>query len=262
MAMNAFDPMNYYRAPHFDAATGVALGVALLSALPKDVPEDVQQCARKVRTATLALQKAWTAEPPARRVDKRPFDNACDSAWSCGHGRLSCYASLPADIWPKAERAAAIVALLFPEGLTFLRLPYAAQWAEQERRLAKIDALELAPEIDDLCGPEFLAEIRRTHTAYGEVLGITSPAEAALAAKVGEPLRELQRVVGQYMRKLAVMAEDNDDSLALALRALAPIDDLRSGALRRNAPQGELEDEPATPENPAATPATPALAVP
>jgi hypothetical protein len=64
------------------------------------------------------------------------------------------------------------------------------------------------------------------------------------------------------MRKLAVMAEDNDDSLALALRALAPIDDLRSGALRRNAPQGELEDEPATPESPATTPATPALAVP
>jgi hypothetical protein len=254
MTTTAFDPMTYYRAPQFDAATGVALGVALLSALPKNAPDDIRRCARKVRAATVVLQKTWTAEPPPRPVDKRLFDNACDNAWSCGHGRLSCYASLPVAIWPKAERAAALVALVFPEGLTFLRLPYAAQWAEQERRLAMIDAMELAPEIDELCGPEFLGEIRRTHTIYGEVLGITSPVDKALAAKVGEPLRELQRVIGQYMRKLAVMAEDSEDSLALALRALAPIDDLRSGALRRSTPQGEPAEEPPTPESPAVTP--------
>ena len=261
MAMIAFDPSNYARAPHFDAATGVALGVALLSALPKNVPEDIRKCARKVRASTLALQKAWSEEPPRPR-NKRPVDAACDNAWSCGHGRLSCYASLPADLWPKAERAAELLTLLFADGLAFLCLPFAAQWAEQERRLAMIDQLELAPALDDLCGPEFLAEIRRTHTLYGQVLGITSPARTPFAAKVGEPLRELQRIIGQYMRKLAAMAEDSDESLAMALQALAPIDELRAAAMRRAASPTTPEDAPApeeepAPESPPVTPTTP-----
>ena len=265
MAMISFDPSNYSRAPHCDAATGVALAVALLSAMPKNVPEDVRKCARKVRTCTLALQKAW-AEEPARSPARRPADAACDNAWSCTHGRLSSYAYLPVDTWPKAERAAELVTLLFREGLTFLRLPFAAQWAEQERRLTIVDKLGLASELDDLCGPEFLAEIRRTHTLYGQVLGITAPTETPLVAKVGEPLRDLQRVIGQYMRKLAAMAEDSDDSLAIALRALAPIDELRAAAMRRSTspttPENEPEggEEPA-PEIPPVTPTTPIPAV-
>jgi len=144
-------------------------------------------------------------------------------------------------------------------------LPYASQWAEQNKRLTKVDALAFAPELDELCGPEFLAEIRRTHALYGQALGITSPAEAPLAAKIGEPLSDLRRVIGQYMRKLAAMAEDSDESLAVARRALAPIDELRAAAGRRSAPtpQGETESEAApAPVSPSVTPTTPVPAVP
>jgi hypothetical protein len=99
------------------------------------------------------------------------------------------------------------------------------------------------------------------------VLGITAPTETPFAAKVGEPLRDLQRVIGQYMRKLAAMAEDSDDSLAIALRALAPIDELRAAATRRSTSPTPPEDEPEggedpAPEIPSVTPTTPVPAVP
>jgi hypothetical protein len=251
-----FDPTLYARAPSLDVPSAVALGVSLISALPKEAPPEVIGSARKMRTSIVALQSAW-ARQPDRAVDRRPADQASDAAWAAFDARLDGYASLPAERHPEAARATEIRATLLPDGLGFLKLPYPSQWAEQERRLQVIDARGMAPEIDEICGPAFLQEIRATHAAYGEALGITSPSPRPPSQSLTEPLREAQRAIARYLRKVSSMGEDGDEAAAMARRALAPVDAFRAAAQRRAAPVSEDDETPPVVDPPEATPDTP-----
>lgn len=134
------------------------------------------EAAQWLRGATVDLQSAWAAnvaKGPAGA--RRPADMAVDNAWAALEGRLASFARLPLEQYPKAKRAAELLDLLFHDGLTFLQLAYAEEWAESEQRLKMIDAQKLEADIDALAGPEFLAEVRRTHALYGKALGITGP---------------------------------------------------------------------------------------
>jgi hypothetical protein len=97
--------------------------------------------------------------------------------------------------------------LLFPDGVSFVRLEYGAQWAEAERRLKVIEKERLKSEIDALCGPEVLAEVRRCHAEYAEMVGVTK----AKAKKTKLPdlrsLRlQLQQAIGAHTMQLLAWA--------------------------------------------------------
>jgi hypothetical protein len=257
-----FDASPYVRAPVIDVGSGIALGIALLSALPKEAPADVKKTAQRLRKSVVALQGAWEkAGGPAGPRDKRPADQATDNAWSCLHGRLSDYASLPAAHYPKAARAQTIIDQLFPDGLTFLQLPYATEWAESEKRIARIDKNNLTGDIEAIAGAEFLAEVRRAHADYGHALGITKAAKGESPESLTEPLRALGKSIAQYALKVAGLAGDGDDALRMARAALRPIDEHRA-ALAKRASSGDKSDKPSPEAPPPATPSTPVPEVP
>lgn len=256
-----FDASPYVRPPVIDVGSGIALGIALLSALPKSAPDDVKKAARKLRKSVVTLQGAWEkAGGPAGPRDKRPADQATDNAWACLHGRLSDYAALPAAQWPKAARAQDLIDQLFPDGLTFLQLPYATEWAESEKRLARIEANKLANDIDALAGSEFLAEVRRAHAHYGLVLGITKAAKGDGPENLADPLRALGKSIVQYALKLVGLASDSEESLRMVRAALRPIDEHRAATAKRSAGGDKEGASPEAP--PPATPETPVPEVP
>jgi hypothetical protein len=156
--------------------------------------------------------------------------------------------------FPKAERAAELLQMLFPKGLQFLTLPMDAEWAVSEELLKRIKDDGLLADINVIAGPEFLAEVRDAHAVYGEVLGITkpkgSPADTSMAPLL-EPLRRLADTISDYVFQVAASADrDEPETVHTARAALAPMDRFREATARRKALKGGEATPETTPETP------------
>lgn len=231
MSNQDHDLLRYTVIPTLDVATMVTLATELLHRVPDAPAPGVRKAARKVRTSLEALRAGWhePGQAPAAEGERRVADLAADSAWSALQRRMAAYAQLPHERYPEAIEAAQLGVLLFPDGLRFLTLPWKAQWAEGDKRLRQIDEQGLAAAIERLAGRMFLDEIRRTHEAYGKVLGVSAPLpEAPAPATLGEPLLELRRALKRYaVQVVATADEDSADSVRAVERALAPIEEAR-----------------------------------
>lgn len=233
-----FDVTAYVRPPVLKVAGAVGLATALLHAIPRDAPPPVRAAAKKLRARAAALQEAWRgAERVSRAEDPRPADQAIDNAWGALYARLEAYASLDRERVPRAARAAELLTALFPDGLSFLKLPYAEEWSESKKRLDRVASDALDKDLDALAGKEFLEEVRAAHERYGKAIGITAPRAAVDApASLVEPLREVSRAIAAYAVQVVAAAQQSDDEATTSglLRALRPIDDHRADGARRS----------------------------
>src|SRR5262249_18401445 len=147
--------------------------------------------------ATARLQQALDARQSFDGAEAPPnaraFDLDLDNAWGALKARLDALAELSTtDAGPDAIKAASLIAALFPDGLGFLKRPYAAEWAESDARLRRVDAEALAGDVDALAGSAFLRAVRRAHEAYGIALGITrAPDARQRPTDLASPQREL-----------------------------------------------------------------------
>ena len=91
----------------------------------------------------------------------------------------------------------------------------------------------MAKDVNELAGPDFLAEVKAAHADHGVALGVTKPAPEVLEYKLAEPLQSLSRSIGRYTLAVVTMADDDAASIAVARRALRPVDDYREGQARR-----------------------------
>ncbi len=258
---DAFDPTPYTRAPLLNVASAVTLGTALLVAMPKKPEPRLAKAGKRLRAAVVSLQQAWVESDAATaHGDPRPADQAIDNSYANLFARLQAYASLDPEVHPKATRAAELISILFPTGLTFLKLPYVEEWAESKKRLDRIESDDLAKDLDALAGKEFLGEVRRLHERYGEALGVTKVRGPAEAASIGEPLRKVAEAVVHYATQIAGLYDpDEPSTLDIVRTALAPIDELRVGVARRSAAGSEGSATLPVPPVPVG-PATPAPA--
>ena len=112
----------------------------------------------------------------------------------------------------------------------------------------------MAKDVNELAGPDFLAEVKAAHADHGVALGVTKPAPEVLEYKLAEPLQSLSRSIGRYTLAVVTMADDDAASIAVARRALRPVDDYREGQARRARAGGTAADvvdpEPAAPVTP------------
>jgi hypothetical protein len=247
-----FDPSPYVRAPMIDVPSGVALGVALLTALPKPTPDNVLNAANKVRQETVALQLAWAkTDSGGAPPDRRKSDMRIDNAWAILLDRLEAYSLLPVAAFSRAPRARELTDILSPNDREWLNYAYEAEWAESNKRLKRIEDEGLAKDIDELAGPEFLAEVRHAHDEYGVAVGVTQPAHDKPEVNLAEPLRALARSIGRYGIAVAGMINDDPESVAVVRRALRPIDSFREGQARRTrAGSAAVEAAPEAPASP------------
>lgn len=260
------EPTNYSPLPILDLGAATAMGTGLLNAKPGDMPAFVNEAAEYMREVVDGSLMSWGSERGPGPDLRRPADASLDRSWGAVFTRLKAFAELPHDEYATAKEAAALMERIFPDGLAFLRLPYAQEWAESERRIQMIDNEKFAKTLDKVAGPEFLQQVRRNHVVYGEVLGITKPNPAPQGPARAENLKSLRKAISRYVFAVLASAVD-EESTQRALQALRPIDTFRANAQARRAASSnvEVEEEPPveTPEPiEVAAPSSPPVAAP
>lgn len=243
----SIDPTPYLRSPRLTVRSGLSLAKMMLTVVPAQAGPGVLVAAQRLVGCIEALESAWKAQSrPRRGEDPRPVDTRLDRVWGVVASSLERYSIFPADHADRTS-ALAIHERLFPNGLAFLRLSYPEEHAESQRLVDLVEEEGLRPELDRLVGELFLDELHAAHEAYGEVLGITEPAQPAEpAVTVAEPLRALSDAITAYViQVLAFEGLDPAKHGELARIALEPIDRLRRAAARRTAAPTRTEAAPA-----------------
>ncbi len=144
-----------------------------------------------------------------------------------------------------AERAAELLAKLFPDGLTFLTWDMDSQWAHSRMLLARIKDEDLYDDLIELAGEPFVAGVEEVHAELGEVLGLDEDSEAELEPsdpQLKDLVAALSESIGDYGRVLAggVLREDSK-AVARFLAAMAPIDRFRERNRRSGGAQADAE---------------------
>jgi hypothetical protein len=256
MSTQPFDPSGYTRAPNLTIATALTLATTLVSACPKGAPPNAKKACKKLQTVAASAQAAWTdrkRELGATTEGGDPLlDQEADTSWSALRMRLQAYAMLPADRYPLAARAAAILVVLFgAEGLEFLKSAYVAQVATMATILKLIDDDQLQAEIDEIAGAEFLGQIRHVQPRYDAMVKAMLKKDAASGQNLLEHVRAVQRAIVDYATKIcATVDEDDEETIVSARDALRPIDNHREAQAQRTSAGAA----PATPAPPAEGP--------
>lgn len=234
MADVSIDVSRYIRAPRLSAANGLSLGEQLLQNVPETPAEAIASAATRVQSQVSVLRAAFGKEVPLVVARPHQVDIRIDRAWGSVEKRLDAATGLSEEVdRADRERAAELHSKFFGEGLGFLKLEYIAEHAESEKRLQWITGV-VETDLARLVGANYVENLRAAHRAYGEVLGITAPVDAAQEAKLAEPLRALSDAIGNYSMQviawysnLDAKAEGYAANVELVKKALAPIDKLR-----------------------------------
>ena len=226
--------------PRFRLDGGIVLADALLDARMVDPPPFVQRALARLAARRADAEEALAARRRALgRVSpslSHAIDQEADRAWGALRRALGVYASLPAPRRPKAEEARELEAALFgAEGLAFLTWAYPDQAGHARILLKRIDEEGLAPRIDALLGPDFLEEVRFTHTAYeAMVQSLLQRAEPEERINLRGPRFRLSAAMSDYVAKVCATVEPEDpSSLEAARAALEPLLAMRESIARR-----------------------------
>lgn len=235
---------------------------ALLAATPKGVPALVKRAADKLRRAADAAQDALLERQreltQLSEEDSRTLDQEMDAAWGGLRLRLAGYAGLPHDTVASAARAAALLTQLFgDDGLNFLKDSYSAQLVSMTTLLKRISQDKLGKEIDALCGPEFLAEIRRLLPRYERMVQAILSRSGSTSQNLLVHRSALSRAVVAYATAVcATVDEESPETVQRVVLALAPLVGQRNAiAGRRSSASQDPEPAPVPPAPAAPAPA-------
>jgi len=170
----------------------------------------------------------------------RPFDLAVDRAWSAMYGRLSGW-ELIGD--PAAARATKLMRIFFPTGLSFTQLPWSAQWAEGEKRLARIAEEKLEHELRDLVGAAFVDALKARQQEYGDALGMHGAGHdhGTQNEALMPLLRATLQAIADYAVQIAAAHNGEQDAKKRSglRKAIQPIEDARRAAAAHEGGDGE-----------------------
>jgi hypothetical protein len=228
MSLFTHDPNLYLSIPTRTPAASMSLARALLGAAPIAVEVVVGKRLSTMHAKASTLQSVWTAvnRPDNNPEGAREYDIALDHEWTVVYSRLLHWVDgkRDGDEDDEPDRAAKLVALLFPTGLDFLRLPYTEQWAESERRIVLIDIDKLEADLGDLIDARNVARLRKAHAEYGRVLGITHKKVTVDSGRVIDAMRELRLEMVGLARLVLGLTDENDPvGVAAAEAQLEPI---------------------------------------
>lgn len=136
------------------------------------LPAGIDRSRQRLASAYAALERSITgiAVDAADAERQREADRALDNAWEATQLWLSGFCKLPQAANSHVVAARNLAAQVFPDGLSFTKLPYKVQFAESQARLDLIANEGHEETFAVLGGSSFLAELYRTHKAYGDAL--------------------------------------------------------------------------------------------
>ena len=248
-----FDAGQYVRAPVLNIASAISLGQALCKRCPTDAPGNVK---RSCKLATQQAQESWTerqrlqTKQPGISADrKREVDILTDQGFGALRQNLESHAMLPSGRSKKADRAHRLLGQLFPDGLGFLNWKYAEQLAAMEVLLGRIDSDGLAGDIDAVCGPEFLANIRTNLLDYRSM--VLHAEVASLDVSLIESVRQVAEAVVDYAVSVCGTVDRHDpQTIRQASKLLQPIDALREQLQRGGGSEPSPTPAAPTPSDP------------
>jgi hypothetical protein len=220
--------------PRFDSNGAVALGdrmllVAIMAGeLPRPIlraKEALAEDLESLRLAIAARIAAAGAKDPAMVAES---DRGLDECWSALFDWLTGFSRLPSGV-AQADEARALLAELFPDGLSFIHLPYELEWNQSELRLGRLAKEPLGDRLRALGGQVFIEALIAAHAAYGKLLGLPRPPsatgkEAAAPPTVVEALDTFSSTLRAYALKVTMHVEVEDPrTAALAKTLLEPL---------------------------------------
>lgn len=225
----------------FSIANGIVLAIQILKASPPRPTEMVRAALETIREAALHAQSVTRDRLRLSPENIRPLDFRLDSAWVGLRECIEAKARLEGT--EVGERAAKLSTQVFPSGTNFVTASYNEQWAISDAHLVRIDEDELADEIDEIAGPEFLPFIREAHRKFGDAIGVGETARASVpdSAMVSAANLRLSRAIVNYGRVMIGRADLNDPkSVAELKRAMAPLDEYRRSTFAKRAAEEEI----------------------
>jgi hypothetical protein len=218
--------------PRFDAAGAVALGEALL-AVAAGVPElsrPITRAKDALEEDLASLRAAAAARLAAAAAATDPAviaaaDRALDGCWTALHDWLTGFSRLPEGLHEQAE-GQALLAELYPDGLSFILLPYELEWDQSDQRLARIAGEPLGDRIRTLGGAVFLEALATAHVAYGRLLELPRPPGAQVGGMpaVAEALERFVSTLRVYALKVTAHIEVDEPGTAdMAMTLLEPL---------------------------------------
>jgi len=237
-----------------------AIGKMMLAAGDgqKGMSKPVAKAYSSLDTAHAALQSAMVAqfgdgasEDEADDPAVQELDRIVDNCWGGLDDRLLGFTRLPAAT-PRLAEAVTLRRRLFPNKLSFLKLPYKLEWSESQVRLDLIERDNLAPAVNDLAGKQFLPAIVEAHGNYGKALGMDKPLPGAEGTpQVKGALDAFASALRTYVVKvMASVDEDVPATQTLADKLLAPLATWTSAApkpAKAEAPAGGTAPGPTAP---------------
>jgi hypothetical protein len=217
--------------PRFDAVGAVTLGERLMEAAgaEADLPPPVRKAKESLegelanlRAAAAARLASVSAGDPAVVADA---DRTLDGCWTALYDWLTGFSKLP-DGLHEAREARGLLTDLYPDGLSFILLPYELEWHQSDLRLGRLAAEPLGERVRALGGAVFLDALSRAHNAYGKLLGLPRPIGAPDSGtpSVGEALEGFVSALRVYALKVTAQVEIEDPETAdLSNRLLSPL---------------------------------------
>jgi hypothetical protein len=217
--------------PRFDAVGAVTLGEKLVTVaaaepeLPRAIrraKEALEEDLASLRRAAAARLASAAAESPAVVAEA---DRTLDGCWTALFDWLTGFSKLPAGT-PEADEAQQLLATLYPDGLSFILLPYELEWNQSDLRLARIHTESLGDRIRALGGEVFIKALMGAHASYGKLLGLPRPTGPAAsgAPSVAEALDGFAAALRVYALKVTAYVEvDEPETAALSKRLLEPL---------------------------------------
>jgi hypothetical protein len=221
--------------PRFDAAGAIALGEKLLAVAAEvaELPRGIQRARDALEVELVALRDAAAARLAARAaasaVGPTPeavetADNLLDTCWTALFEWLTGFSKLP-DGYAESQVARAILAELYPDGLSFILLPYELEWGQSDQRLGRIGGEALGERLGKLGGGVFIEALQTAHWQYGKLLGLPRLPDAADdRPSTAQTLERFASVLRVYALKVTAQVEvDEPATAALAKLLLDPL---------------------------------------
>jgi hypothetical protein len=234
--------------PRFDAVGAVALGEKILAAasaepeLPRSLKRAKEALEEDLAALRLAAQKRLAAASVGDPSIVAEADRLLDACWTALFDWLTGFSKLPAN-YPESEEAQALLGELYPDGLSFILLPYELEWKQSDLRLTRIANENLGERIRKLGGAAFIEALTGAHSAYGKLLGLPrleGSGEGA-AKSVGEALETFASTLRVYALKVTAHVEvDEPHTAELANRLLDPLLHWRTAPRTAGILDGEL----------------------
>jgi len=191
--------------------------------LSADVTDALAEvCSR--RDALVAAQSKKLGQAPTTSAEAVEADRALDRAWGSTSDWLMAWLRLGDPEY--VVHAETLKRALFPDGVSFINLPYLGEWSESDLRIRTIKEKKLEPHFKALGGEVYLRAIKTAHEAYGKALGVTenTKAPAPPPADVREALLETHDAIREYVAKvMATVSKKKPNSAEIAASLLEPI---------------------------------------